>query len=110
MGSSCPLGTGDTELAKTIINRRFLKEACVADSAITRLDLKACVLVNIDEFPVLSKSVRSSGQCCNSPLTIESNNSRLRRLPQKAESLNGRVHEVIVSPAGKGGHFGEIIV
>jgi hypothetical protein len=54
MGSSCPFGTGATELAKTIINRRFLKETFLAESAMTRLELKACVLVNIDEFPVLT--------------------------------------------------------
>jgi hypothetical protein len=50
MGSSFPLGTGDAELAKSIVNRRLLKETCVADSAIARFDLKACVLVDIDEF------------------------------------------------------------
>ena len=56
MGSSFPLGTGDAELAKSIVNRRLLKETCVADSAIARLDLKACVLVDIDEFPAFSES------------------------------------------------------
>jgi hypothetical protein len=49
-GSSFPLGTGDAELAKSVVNRRLLKETCVADSAIAGLYLKACVLVDIDEF------------------------------------------------------------
>src|SRR4029077_9942381 len=110
MGSNFPLRTGDAKLAKSIVNRRFLKETCVAPSAIARLDLKECALVEILEFPARSESISSSGRCCNNLITIESNYSRLRRLPEKGERLNGRVHEVIVGRAGKGGHFGEIIV
>jgi hypothetical protein len=110
MGSSFPLGTGDAELAKSIVNRRLLKKTCVADSAIARFDLKAYVLVGIDEFPAFSESISSSGRCCNNLITIEPENSRLRRLPEKSEGLNGRVHEVIVGRAGKGRHFGEIVL
>jgi hypothetical protein len=49
-GSSFPPGARDAEFAKSIVNRRLLKETCVADSAIARLDLKACAFVDIDEF------------------------------------------------------------
>ena len=110
MGSSFPLGTRDAELAKSIVNRRLLKETCVANSAIAGLYLKACVLVGIDEFPAFSESISSSGRCRDNLIAIEPDNSRLRRLPEKSEGLNGRVHELIVGRAGKGGHFGEIVV
>src|SRR3984893_13538864 len=106
-GSSCPLGTGDAELAKSVVNRRFLKETCVAASAITRVDLKARVLVDIDKVPAVSERICSSARGCNDLMTIERNYSRLRSLPEKGEGLNGRVHEIIVDRAGKGGHFGD---
>src|SRR6202163_603152 len=104
-GSSCPLGTGDAELAKSVVNRRLLKETCVAASAITRLDLKARVLVDIDKVPAVSERISGSAGGCNDLITIELNYSRLRSLPEKGEGVNGSVHEVIVDRAGKGGHF-----
>ena len=58
--SSCPLGTSDAELAKSVVNRRLLKETCMAASAITRLDLKARVLVDIDKVPAVSERISSS--------------------------------------------------
>ena len=108
--SSCPLGTGDAELAKSVVNRRLMKETCMAASAITRLDLKARALVDIDKVPAVSERISSSARGCNDLITIELNYSRLRSLPEKGEGLNCSVHEVIVDRAGKGGHFGETIV